>query len=73
MFQAGDMAMTSLSAKQTEGFSMSFYVQTVFGILGQPRRFFSELPLTVGLMRALFFPGGIRPVFLRRKPAEHPA
>jgi hypothetical protein len=34
---------------------MRFYVQTVFGILGQPRKFFSELPLTIGMRQPLGF------------------
>ena len=34
---------------------MNFYVQTVFGILGHPRLFFSEFPLNMGMRRALFF------------------
>lgn len=34
---------------------MNFYVQTVYGILGHPRKFFSELPLNIDMIQALFF------------------
>jgi hypothetical protein len=34
---------------------MHFYVQAVFGILGQPQKFFSELPLTIGMTQPLVF------------------
>lgn len=33
---------------------MSFYVQTVYGILGHPRLFFSKFPLNIGMRRAFF-------------------
>lgn len=36
-------------------FSIHFYVQAVFGILGQPRKFFSELPPTIGMLQPLLF------------------
>ena len=40
---------------RTDRFSMNFYVQAVLGILGHPRKFFSELPLTVGMKQSLVF------------------
>jgi len=34
---------------------MSFYVQTVFGILGRPRKYFGELSPAVGMVPSLIF------------------
>jgi hypothetical protein len=47
--------MTSLNIGQTDKFSMSFYIQTVFGILGRPRKFFSELSPAIGMRPSLVF------------------
>ncbi|UCF93977.1 MAG: hypothetical protein JSW39_07395 [Desulfobacterales bacterium] len=47
--------MTSFQIDRVDKFSMPFYVQAVFGILGRPRKFFSQLPLTVGMMPSLTF------------------
>ncbi len=47
--------MTSLEIGQMGKFSMHFYIQAVFGILGHPRKFFSDLPLTIGMKDALIF------------------
>jgi len=44
--------MTSLNIGRTDKFSMSFYVQTVFG---NPRKFFSELPPASGIKSSLLF------------------
>ena len=45
--------MTSLEIGRMNKFSMHFYVQAVFGILGHPRKFFSELPPTIGIKESL--------------------
>jgi hypothetical protein len=45
--------MTSFEIGRMDKFSMHFYVQTVFGILGRPRKFFSELPPTICTMQSL--------------------
>jgi hypothetical protein len=47
--------MTAFNVGRMDKFSMPFYVQAVFGILGQPRKFFSELPLTIGMLQSLVF------------------
>ena len=47
--------MTSLNIDRTDKFSMSFYLQTVFGILGRPRKFFSELHPAVGMRSSMVF------------------
>jgi len=47
--------MTSLNIARTDKFSMSFYVQTVFGILGSPRKFFCELPPAAGIRPSFVF------------------
>ena len=47
--------MISSEIGRTGKFSMHFYVQAVFGILGHPRKFFSELPLTIGMKESLIF------------------
>jgi hypothetical protein len=47
--------MTIFEIGRTDRFSMNFYVQAVFGILGRPRKFFSELPLTIGMKPSLVF------------------
>ncbi|MEJ2101829.1 MAG: YIP1 family protein [Desulfobacterales bacterium] len=45
--------MTSLEIGKMDKFSMHFYVQAVFGILGHPRKFFSELSPTIGMNQPL--------------------
>jgi hypothetical protein len=47
--------MTAFNTGRMDKFSMPFYVQAVFGILGQPRKFFSEMPLTIGMLPSLVF------------------
>jgi len=47
--------MTSVEIGRTDKFSMHFYVRAVFGILGSPRKFFDQLPLTIGMMPSLVF------------------
>jgi hypothetical protein len=47
--------MTSFAIGRMDKFSMHFYVQTICGILGRPRKFFSELPLAIGMKEALIF------------------
>jgi hypothetical protein len=47
--------MTLFEIGRTDRFLMNFYVQAVFGILGRPRKFFSELPLTIGMKQSLVF------------------
>ena len=47
--------MTSIETNQMDKFSLKYYVQTVFGIMGHPRRFFSELPPSCGMSQALGF------------------
>jgi len=47
--------MTAFNTSRMNKFSMPFYVQAVFGILGHPRKFFSELPPAVGLLPSLVF------------------
>jgi hypothetical protein len=47
--------MTSLNIGRTDPFSIPFYVQAVFGILGRPRKFFSELPSGIGMKPSLVF------------------
>jgi hypothetical protein len=47
--------MISSEIGRTGKFSVHFYVQAVFGILGHPRKFFSELPLTIGMKESLIF------------------
>jgi hypothetical protein len=47
--------MTSFEIGRMGKFTMHFYVQAVFGILGRPRKFFNELPLTIGIKESLIF------------------
>ena len=47
--------MTSLNAGRTEKFSMPFYIQAVFSILGRPRKYFGELSPAVGMVPSLIF------------------
>jgi hypothetical protein len=47
--------MTPLAIKRTDRFSMHFYAQTVFGLLGQPRKFYDALPQSIGMMPVLGF------------------
>lgn len=47
--------MTSFEIGRVGKFTMHFYVQAVFGILGRPRKFFNELPLTIGMKESLIF------------------
>ena len=47
--------MTAFETGRVDKFSTPFYVQTVFGILGRPRKFFSVLPLTIGMVPSLVF------------------
>jgi hypothetical protein len=47
--------MISVEAKQVDKFSLGFYVQTVFSIMGHPRRFFGELPPSGSMTQALGF------------------
>lgn len=47
--------MSSVEMKRMEKFSLGFYVQTVFSIMGHPRRFFSELPQSGSMTQALGF------------------
>jgi hypothetical protein len=47
--------MISVEANRLDKFSIHFYVQAVFGIMGHPRKFFSRLPQTIGLTQALGF------------------
>ena len=47
--------MTSLNIGRRDKFSMSFYVQAVFGILGRPRKYFGELCPAIGMLPSLVF------------------
>ena len=47
--------MTTLQIKQTKKFSMHFYARTVFGLLGQPRKFYGALPQSITVMPILGF------------------
>jgi len=47
--------MTAFEIGRMDKFSMHFYVQAVFGILGRPRKFFSQLPLSIGMIPSLTF------------------
>jgi hypothetical protein len=47
--------MTSLEIGRMDKFSMHFYAQAVFGILGRPRKFFSELSPAIGMLQPLSF------------------
>ena len=47
--------MTAFEIGRIDKFSLHFYVQTVFGILGRPRKFFSELPPASGIWQPLGF------------------
>ena len=47
--------MITGEAKRMDKFSLRFYAQTVFSIMGHPRKFFSELPSTGSMTQALGF------------------
>lgn len=47
--------MISIEADRMDKFSINFYVQAVFGIMGHPRKFFSELPQSSGMTQTLGF------------------
>lgn len=47
--------MISIEVNQMDKFSINFYVQAVFGIMGHPRKFFSRLPQSSGMTHALGF------------------
>ena len=47
--------MTTFEIGRMDKFSMHFYIQAVFGILGRPRKFFSELPPATGMLQPLGF------------------
>ena len=47
--------MISIDVNRMDKFSINFYVQAVFGIMGHPRKFFSELPKSIGMTHALGF------------------
>ncbi len=47
--------MTSFEIGRMDKFSLNFYIQAVFGILGRPRKFFSELPPAIGMKESLIF------------------
>jgi hypothetical protein len=47
--------MTAADIGRMNKFSVPFYFQAVFGILGQPRKFFSELPPAMGRLPPLVF------------------
>lgn len=47
--------MTVSNIGSMDKFSMPFYVQAVLRILGHPRRFFSELPQTIGMLPSFVF------------------
>jgi len=47
--------MTPIEADRMDKFSINFYMQAVFGIMGHPRKFFSELPRSSGMTQALGF------------------
>ena len=47
--------MISIEVRRMDKFSIHFYVQAVFGIIGHPRKFFSQLPQTSGMTQALGF------------------
>ncbi len=47
--------MISIEVNRMDKFSINFYVQAVFGIMGHPRKFFSQLPQSSGITQALGF------------------
>ena len=47
--------MISIEVCRMDKFSIYFYVQAVFGIMGHPRKFFSRLPQTSGMTQTLGF------------------
>ena len=47
--------MISIEVNRMDKFSINFYVQAVFGIMGHPRKFFSRLPQSSGMTPALGF------------------
>ena len=47
--------MISIEVNRMDKFSINFYVQAVFGIMGHPRKFFSRLPQSSGMTQALGF------------------
>ena len=49
--------MTMMDIRTANHFSMHFCFRAVFEIMGRPRKFFDELPPTVGLLQSLIFLG----------------
>ena len=47
--------MTPFNAARINKFSIPFFLQAALGILGRPRKFFSEMPLTTGMLPSLVF------------------
>ena len=47
--------MITIEENRMGKFSIHFYVQAVFGIMGHPRKFFSRLPQSGGMTQALGF------------------
>ena len=47
--------MISIDVNRMDQFSIHFYVQAVFGIMGHPRKFFNRLPQSSGMTQALGF------------------
>jgi hypothetical protein len=47
--------MISIEVNRMDKFSIHFYVQAVFGIMGYPHKFFSRLPQTSGMTQPLGF------------------
>jgi len=47
--------MTAMEIRRTDRFSIHFYGQTVFSLLGQPRKFFGSLPESMGITPVLGF------------------
>ena len=47
--------MISIEVNLMDKFSINFYVQAVFGIMGHPRKFFSRLPQSSGMTPTLVF------------------
>jgi len=47
--------MKPLTFTRTDSFSIHFYAQTVFGLLGQPRKFYDALPPSIDPMPVLGF------------------
>ncbi|MGB5987592.1 MAG: hypothetical protein WBG37_19965 [Desulfobacterales bacterium] len=47
--------MTQVEVTRMDKFSVTLYAQTVFGIMGHPRRFFRELPKSINITYPLGF------------------